>query len=61
MNDVTLAQIAGLDEFNKGQRKQKMGPLWKSTEQMLRNFYQPHNDKLGKLLNDMNFTWKYTQ
>ena len=35
----------------------KIGKMWKETYNLLRNFYQPHNEKLVNLINRVEFDW----
>nr|BAF85811.1 N-acetylgalactosamine 4-sulfate 6-O-sulfotransferase [Todarodes pacificus] len=35
----------------------KMGKMWKETYELLEKFYQPHNERLVKLINKPDFDW----
>lgn len=35
----------------------KMGKMWKETADLLKEFYQPHNEKLVNLINRVEFDW----
>lgn len=54
MSSEAREQICS-ERYNVG--KTKTVPMLPETEQLLRNFYAPYNDRLARLLSDENFLW----